>query len=131
MNPADSPILVIAAYSDTLPITTVDDFADTVTAQQISQIKGVAQVVIGGEQKPAVRVQVDRAKLQTRGLALEDVQPRTLPRAVFHCKSGVMNPNETTIPRPDWRCRCFYSITSEGLTETRIRLQFEGLIEGF
>jgi HAE1 family hydrophobic/amphiphilic exporter-1 len=39
---------VAAAYSDTLPITTVDDFADTVTAQQISQIKGVAQVVIGG-----------------------------------------------------------------------------------
>jgi multidrug efflux pump subunit AcrB len=51
-NPADSPILVIAAYSDTMPITIVDDLADTVIAQQISQIKGVAQVVIGGEQSP-------------------------------------------------------------------------------
>ena len=74
VNPADSPILILAAHSDTLPLTTVDDFADTVIAQQISQITGVAQVIIGGEQKPAVRVQVDPAKLQTRGLTLEDVR---------------------------------------------------------
>jgi hydrophobe/amphiphile efflux-1 (HAE1) family protein len=74
VNPADSPILILAAHSDTLPLTTVDDFADTVVAQQISQITGVAQVVIGGEQKPAVRVQVDPAKLETRGLTLEDVR---------------------------------------------------------
>jgi hydrophobe/amphiphile efflux-1 (HAE1) family protein len=74
VNPADSPILILAAHSDSLPLTTVDDFADTVVAQQISQIPGVAQVIIGGEQKPAVRVQVDPAKLQTRGLTLEDVR---------------------------------------------------------
>ena len=74
VNPADAPILILAAHSDTLPLTTVDDFADTVVAQQISQITGVAQVIIGGEQKPAVRVQVDPAKLQTRGLTLEDVR---------------------------------------------------------
>jgi hypothetical protein len=54
-SPETMAATAAAAYSDTLPITTVDDFADTVTAQQISQIKGVAQVVIGGEQKPAVR----------------------------------------------------------------------------
>src|SRR5215468_8875962 len=74
VNPADSPILILAAHSDSLPLTTVDDFADTVVAQQISQITGVAQVIIGGEQKPAIRVQVDPAKLQTRGLTLEDVR---------------------------------------------------------
>jgi multidrug efflux pump subunit AcrB len=74
VNPADSPILILAAHSDTLPLTTVDDFADTVIAQQISQIPGVAQVNIGGEQKPAIRVQVDPARLQTRGLTLEDVR---------------------------------------------------------
>ena len=74
VNPADAPILILSAHSDTLPLTTVDDFADTVVAQQISQITGVAQVIIGGEQKPAVRVQVDPAKLQTRGLTLEDVR---------------------------------------------------------
>ena len=74
VNPADAPILILAAHSDTLPLTTVDDFADTVVAQRISQVTGVAQVIIGGEQKPAVRVQVDPAKLQTRGLTLEDVR---------------------------------------------------------
>ncbi len=74
VNPADSPILILAAHSDTLPLTTVDDYADTVIAQQISQIPGVAQVNIGGEQKPAIRVQVDPAKLQTRGLTLEDIR---------------------------------------------------------
>jgi hydrophobe/amphiphile efflux-1 (HAE1) family protein len=74
VNPADAPILILAAHSDTLPLTTVDDFADTVVAQQISQITGVAQVTIGGEQKPAVRVQVDPEMLQARGLSLEDVR---------------------------------------------------------
>jgi len=74
VNPADSPILILAAHSDTLRLTVVDDFADTVIAQRISQITGVAQVTIGGEQKPAIRVQVDPAKLQTRGLTLEDVR---------------------------------------------------------
>jgi hydrophobe/amphiphile efflux-1 (HAE1) family protein len=74
VNPADSPILILAAHADTLPLTVVDDFADTVVAQRISQISGVAQVTIGGEQKPAIRVQVDPAKLQTRGLTLEDVR---------------------------------------------------------
>ena len=85
VNPADSPILVLAAHSDSLPLTAVDDFADNVLAQQISQITGVAQVIIGGEQKPAIRVQVDPAKLQTRGLTLEDVRgvlatPPPMPR---------------------------------------------------
>ncbi len=74
VNPADSPILILSAHSDTLPLTTVDDFADKVVAQQISQITGVSQVIIGGEQKPAVRVQVDPAKLVTRGLTFEDVR---------------------------------------------------------
>jgi hydrophobe/amphiphile efflux-1 (HAE1) family protein len=95
VNPADSPILVIAAYSDTLPITTVDDFADTVAAQQISQVKGVAQVVIGGEQKPAVRVQVDPAKLQTRGLALEDVRTAIALATSNAPKGGVHNDNQS------------------------------------
>ena len=74
VNPADSPILILSTHSDTLPLTVVDDFADNVIAQQISQISGVSQVIIGGEQKPAVRVQVDPARLQTRGLTFEDVR---------------------------------------------------------
>jgi hydrophobe/amphiphile efflux-1 (HAE1) family protein len=74
VNPADSPILVLAVRSDTLPLTKVDDYAETVIAQQISQISGVAYVAIGGQQKPAVRVQVDPAKLASLGLSLEDVR---------------------------------------------------------
>ena len=74
VNPADSPILILSATSDTLPLTTVDDYADTQLAQQISQISGVAQVIIGGQQKPAIRIQIDPAKLVAKGLSLEDVR---------------------------------------------------------
>jgi hydrophobe/amphiphile efflux-1 (HAE1) family protein len=74
VNPADSPILIVSANSDTVPLTQVDDFAENVVAQQISQIPGVAQVAIGGQQRPAIRVRVDPAKLTARGLTLEDVR---------------------------------------------------------
>ena len=74
VNPADSPILLLSATSDTLPLTTVSDAVDAQLAQQISQISGVAQVTIGGQQKPAVRVQIDPAKLVAKGLQLEDVR---------------------------------------------------------
>jgi HAE1 family hydrophobic/amphiphilic exporter-1 len=73
VNPADSPILILAVHSDVLPLTTVDDFSENVIAQQLSQIPGVAQVTIGGQQKPAVRVQVDPAKIAALGLQLEDI----------------------------------------------------------
>ena len=74
VNPADSPILLLSVTSDTLPLTEVDDNADTKVAQQISQIAGVSQVSIGGEQKPSIRVQLDPAKLVAKGLSLEDVR---------------------------------------------------------
>ncbi|WP_375411080.1 multidrug efflux RND transporter permease subunit [uncultured Bradyrhizobium sp.] len=74
VNPADSPILLLSATSDTLPLTTVSDAVDAQLAQQISQISGVAQVSIGGQQKPAVRIQIDPAKLVAKGLQLEDVR---------------------------------------------------------
>jgi hydrophobe/amphiphile efflux-1 (HAE1) family protein len=74
VNPADAPILVLATTSDALPLTQVDDYAENVLAQQISQISGVAQVGIGGQQKPSVRVQLDPAKVAALGLSLEDVR---------------------------------------------------------
>ncbi|MEA3149092.1 MAG: hypothetical protein QOD56_31 [Gammaproteobacteria bacterium] len=73
VNPADAPILILAVHSDVLPVTTVDDYAENILAQQISQIPGIAQVSIGGQQKPAVRVQVDPVKLAALGLQMEDV----------------------------------------------------------
>jgi hydrophobe/amphiphile efflux-1 (HAE1) family protein len=74
VNPSDSPILILAVQSDEVPLISVDDYADIVLSQQISQIAGVSQVYIGGEQKRAVRVQVDPAKLAAMGMTLEDVR---------------------------------------------------------
>jgi hydrophobe/amphiphile efflux-1 (HAE1) family protein len=74
VNPADSPILILAVTSDALPLTQVDDYAENVLAQHISQISGVAQVTIGGQQKPAVRIQLDPAKIASLGLSLEDLR---------------------------------------------------------
>src|SRR5271154_2712261 len=55
VNPADAPIFILAVQSDTLPLTTVDDYAENILAQQLSKISGVAQVSVGGQQKPAIR----------------------------------------------------------------------------
>ncbi len=74
VNPADSPVLILSATSDTLPLINVSDAVDAQLGQQISQISGVAQVFIGGQQKPAIRVQVDPAKLVAKGLSLEDIR---------------------------------------------------------
>jgi len=74
VNPADAPILVLAVRSDVMPLTEVDEYAETVLAQHLGQISGVAQVGIGGQQKPAIRVQVDPAKVSSLGLQLEDVR---------------------------------------------------------
>jgi len=73
VNPADSPILILSMSSPVLPVTTVDDYAENILAQQISQIPGIAQVSIGGQQKPAVRVQIDPLKLAALGLQMEDI----------------------------------------------------------
>ncbi len=73
-NPADPPIIIMAVTSDTVPLTEADDYAENILSQQISQIRGVSFVAIGGQQKPAVRVQVDPEKLASRGLTLEDVR---------------------------------------------------------
>src|SRR3546814_1125940 len=74
LNPAEAPILILSVHSDTLPLTAVSEYADSYLAQQISQVSGVAQVSIGGEQRPALRIQVDPAKLAARGLTLEEVR---------------------------------------------------------
>ena len=74
VNPADSPILILSVTSDTMPLIEVDDNADTKLAQQISQMAGVGLVTIGGEQKPAIRVQIDPAKLVAKNLSLEEVR---------------------------------------------------------
>ncbi|HYA06650.1 MAG TPA: efflux RND transporter permease subunit [Xanthobacteraceae bacterium] len=74
VNPADSPIMVVSANSETVPLFKVDDFAENVVATQISQLSGVSLVAIGGQQRPAIRVQIDPAKLTARRLTLDDVR---------------------------------------------------------
>ncbi len=74
VNPADTPILSLAITSDSLPLDKVNDFADTVLAQKLSQVDGVGLVSIEGNQKPAVRVQVNPAAAAGLGLSLEDVR---------------------------------------------------------
>ena len=74
VNPADSPILIISVTSDVLPLTELDDNADIKLAQQISSLPGIGLVNIGGEQKPAIRIQIDPARLVAKNLSLEDVR---------------------------------------------------------
>ena len=89
-NPADSPILIIGVYSDELPIDKVDDYSDNFLVQQISQLSGVGQVLIFGEQKPAVRVQIDPAALANQGLSLEDVRT-VLANSTTNAPKGSIN----------------------------------------
>jgi HAE1 family hydrophobic/amphiphilic exporter-1 len=74
VNPADAPILYLALNSPTLPLSTVDDYAETLLAQRISMINGVAQVSVFGSQQYAVRVQVDPNKLAAYGIGIDEVE---------------------------------------------------------
>ena len=73
-NPSDAPIMLLALSSKTLPLPVVNDYADNILAQQISQIDGVALVQIAGARKPAVRVEANPVALAGRRLSLEDVR---------------------------------------------------------
>src|SRR5579859_6151556 len=74
VNPADTPILTLAITSETLPLEKVNDLADTVLAQKLSEVSGVGLVTIEGNQKPAVRVRMNPAALAALGLGFEDVR---------------------------------------------------------
>ena len=74
VNPADAPILTLALTSKTIPLTKVEDLADTTLSQKISQLPGVGLVSISGGQKPAVRIRVNPTALASYGLSLEDLR---------------------------------------------------------
>ena len=95
VNPADTPILVLGVTSDTLPLTVVDAYAENILLQKISQISGVGLVGIGGQQKPAIRVQVDPQALAARGISLEDVR-NVIGQANVDLPKGTLNsPRQT------------------------------------
>ncbi|MGH8299145.1 MAG: efflux RND transporter permease subunit [Steroidobacteraceae bacterium] len=89
-NPADHPILIYAVHSDTLPLTTVDDYAENILVQQMSRVPGVGQVVVGGQQKPAIRIQVDPAKMANMGIQLTDVAS-VIQTATVDAPKGAIN----------------------------------------
>lgn len=95
VNPADTPILVLAVTSDTLPLTVIDAYAENILVQKISQIPGVGIVGIGGQQKPAIRVQLDPQALASRGISLEDAR-NVIAQANVDQPRGTLNgPRQT------------------------------------
>ncbi len=74
VNPADPPVLTLRVSSETFPLERVNDLADTILAQKLSQVSGVGLVTIQGSQKPAVRIRLNPASLAAMGLSLEDVR---------------------------------------------------------
>ena len=95
VNPADSPILLLSLRSDTVPLITIDEYADLFLAQQISQVSGVAQVSIFGDRTPAIRIQVDPAKLASSGITLEEIRS-TLVNSTTNVAKGTLNTATTS-----------------------------------
>jgi len=87
-NPADSPVITLGLTSDTLPLTKVQDLADTRLAQKISQLSGVGMVSISGGQKPAIRIQVNPAALSSLGMNLEDLRGALVQASVNQAKGS-------------------------------------------
>jgi multidrug efflux pump len=96
-NPADTPVLTLSVTSDTLPLSQVDDYADSVLAQKISQVSGVGLVTLNGGQKPAVRIQVDPAALAGTNLTLEDVRNAMVAANVNQPKGNLDGPRQDYI----------------------------------
>jgi hydrophobe/amphiphile efflux-1 (HAE1) family protein len=95
VNPAETPVLLLALTSDTLPLTTIDAYAENILLPKISQISGVGLVGIGGQVKPAIRVQVNPQALAARGIGLEDVRS-VIAQANVDLPKGTLNsPRQT------------------------------------
>ena len=94
-NPADRAILIYAVYSDALPLYRVDDYAYTIMAQRISQIAGVSQVDIAGQQQYAVHAQVNPTALASRGIGFEDVRNALSAATLEQAKGNLEGQNQT------------------------------------
>jgi multidrug efflux pump len=90
-NPADAPILTLALTSDSIPLTKVEDYADTTLGQKISQLPGVGLVSISGGQRPAVRIQANPTALASYGMSLEDLRTALGQANVNQAKGNIEN----------------------------------------
>ena len=95
VNPADTPILTLQITSDSLPLEKVNDLADTVLAQKLSEVSGVGLVTIEGNQKPAVRVQINPAALASLGISFEDIRTALLQNNVNAPKGSFDGPRQS------------------------------------
>ncbi len=94
VNPADAPIMILALSSPSLPLATVDNYADVILSQQVSRIDGVGLVNIGGMQKPAVRIQIDPRKVAARGLQLDAVRSQIVAATTNAPKGSIVGPSK-------------------------------------
>jgi multidrug efflux pump len=93
-NPADAPVLTLAATSSTIPLSQVEDLVDTRLAPKISQLSGVGLVTISGGQKPAVRIQANPAALSSYGINLEDLRTAVTQASVNAAKGNFDGPRQ-------------------------------------
>ncbi len=111
VNPADTPILTLALTSKTMPLTQVEDFADTRLVQRIAQLPGVGLVTINGGQRPAVRIQANPNALSAYGLTLEDLRSAIItanvnaPKGSFDGpeRSYIINANDQLLTSNDYK----------------------------
>jgi len=89
VNPADMPILFLSITSPTLPLYTLNEYAETMIAQRISTVSGVAQVQVYGSQKYAVRIQIDPNALKSRGMGIDEVA-RAIRTANTNLPTGIL-----------------------------------------
>jgi len=95
INPADTAIITLSLTSDSLPLEKVNDYADTVLAQKLSEVTGVGLVTIEGNQKPAVRVRINPAALSSLGLGLEDIRTSLVQNSVNAPKGSFDGPRQS------------------------------------
>jgi HAE1 family hydrophobic/amphiphilic exporter-1 len=96
VNPGDFPVLYLSMRSDTMPLSSIDDYAETVLAPQISQLPGIAQVLVFGAQKFAVRVQVDPIAAAARNISLEDIRT-VVAQANSSAPVGILQGQKQTV----------------------------------
>ncbi len=97
VNPADAPILTFALTSDSIPLSKIQDLADTRLAQKLSQVTGVGQVTVTGGQKPAIRVQANPTALSAVSLTLEDIRLALVAANVNQAKGSFDGPKQSII----------------------------------
>jgi HAE1 family hydrophobic/amphiphilic exporter-1 len=94
VNPADAPIMILSLNSDSIPLDQVDNYADVILSQQVSRINGVGLVTIGGQQKPAVRIQLDPRKIAARGLQIDQIRTQIVVATTNAAKGSIIGPQQ-------------------------------------